>query len=205
MKLHFSPTSPFVRKCTVCAHELGLTERIERLPASAHPVQRDRRIIENNPLGKVPTLLTDDGQALYDSRVICEYLDSLAGGGRLFPADGAARWQALTLQALGDGVADAGVLVRYEDTVRTEGLRWPQWREAQFDKIGTSLAYLESHVALLHDRVDIGSIAVACALGFLDFRYADFGWRERYPQVAAWAAQFNQRPSMQASQPRQPQ
>lgn len=201
MKIHFSPTSPFVRKCMVCAYELGLAERIERLPASAHPVQRDRRIIENNPLGKVPTLLTDDGQALHDSRVICEYLDALAGGGRLCPTGGAARWETLMLQALGDGMADAAVLVRYEDTVRPEGLRWPQWREAQFDKIGTSLAYLEARIALLRDRVDIGSIAIACALGFLDLRFADFGWRERYPQVAAWSARFNQRPSMQASQP----
>ena len=201
MKIHHSTTSPFVRKCMVSAHELGLANRIERLPAAAHPVQRDRSVIQNNPLGKVPTLLTDDGQALYDSRVICEYLDTLAGGGKLFPRSGAARWEALTLQALGDGMLDALVLVRYEDTARPEALRWPQWRAGQLDKASTSLAYLEAHAAVLRDRVDVGSIAIACALGYLDFRFADFGWPARYPQVAAWWAQFNQRPSMVATQP----
>ena len=201
MKIHYSATSPFVRKCIVSAHELSMVSRIERLPASAHPVQRDRRVIENNPLGKVPTLVTDDGQSLYDSRVICEYLDTLAGGGKLFPRSGAARWETLTLQALGDGMADATVLVRYEDNVRPAALRWPEWRVAQLDKVNTSLAYLESRVATLRDRVDAGSIAIGCALGFLDFRFADFGWSVRYPQVAAWWAQFKQRPSMLATQP----
>ena len=124
MKLFFSPTSPYVRKCLIAAHELGLVDRIQLLPSSAHPVQRDARIIASNPLGKVPTLITDQGQALYDSRVICEYLDQLAGGGKLFPAAGPARWSALTLQALGDGILDGALLARYEDAARPEPLRW---------------------------------------------------------------------------------
>ena len=122
MKLYFSPTSPYVRKCLVSAHELGLVDRIQLLAANAHPVQRDATLIASNPLGKVPTLLTDDGTPLYDSRVICEYLDHLAGGS-LFPRTGDARWAALTLQSLADGMLDAALLARYEQAVRPEPLR----------------------------------------------------------------------------------
>jgi glutathione S-transferase len=197
MKLFFSPTSPYVRKCLVAAHELGLGERIEFLPSNAHPVNRDRTIIAKNPLGKVPTLLTDDGMALYDSRVICEYLDQLAGGA-LF-GEGAARWSALTLQALGDGILDGALLARYEDAARPEPLRWSDWRAGQLDKGETSLAHLEAHPDLLaHGRVDIGSIAVACALWYLDLRFGDTDWRARFPSVARWYADFSTRPSWRA-------
>ncbi|MFD0668740.1 glutathione S-transferase [Ramlibacter sp. MAHUQ-53] len=195
MKIYFSPFSPYVRKCLVAAHELGLADRLELLPSNAHPVQRDRQIIETNPLGKVPTFFTDDGLALYDSRVICEYLDTLAGG-TLFPRSGRARWQALTLQSLGDGILDAALLARYEDVARPEAIRWPEWRAAQLDKAETSLAHLEAHPELLEGRVDIGSLAVGCALWYLDLRFPDLGWRHRFPGVAAWYAGFSQRPSM---------
>ena len=206
MKLYFSPFSPYVRKCLVVGHELGLDARITLLPSSAHPVQRDQAIIANNPLGKVPTLLTDDGQALYDSRVICEYLDDLAAGS-LFPKTGAARWQALTLHALADGMLDAALLARYEDVARPEAIRWKEWRAGQLDKAETSLAYLESELAgavhggamALSDRVDIGTLSIGCALWYLDLRFADVQWRGRYPKVAQWYAAFSQRPSMQAS------
>ena len=197
MKLYFSPFSPYVRKCLVSGMELGLNERIELLPSHAHPVQRSRELIATNPLGKVPTLLTDDGTALYDSRVICEYLNDLAGGG-LFPSGGRARWQALTLQALGDGVLDAALLARYEDVARPEALRWADWKAGQLDKAHTSLAALEAAPQQLQGRVDIGSITIGCAIWYLDLRFADLGWRDRYPQVAAWYADFSQRPSMQA-------
>ena len=197
MKIHFSPTSPFVRKCMITAHELGLADRIELLPSNAHPVQRDQSIIPSNPLGKVPTFFTDDGQTLYDSRVICEYLDTLAGGA-LFPPPGAARWQALTLQALADGVLDAAVIARYEDIARPEALRWPEWRAAQLDKAHTSLAHLNARPALLEGRIDIGLIAVACALWYLDLRFSDTGWRGKYPAIARWFDAFSARPSMQA-------
>ena len=198
MKILFSPTSPFVRKCLVTAHELGLADRIELLPAHAHPVQRDQSIIPSNPLGKVPTFFTDDGQVLYDSRVICEYLNALAGGA-LFPAAGTARWQALTLQSLGDGILDATILARYEDMMRPQALRWPDWRAAQLDKAHTSLAHLNARPALLQGRADIGAIAVACALWYLDFRFGDTGWRNQYPAVAQWFDAFSARPSMRAT------
>ncbi len=198
MKLYFSPTSPYVRKCLVVAHELGLAGRIELLAGNAHPVNRDPLIIAANPLGKVPTLICDDGRVLYDSRVICEYLDDL-GGGALFPRSGAARWQALTLQALADGMLDAALLARYEDVARPEALRWAEWRAGQLDKVATSMAALDAAPASLEARVDIGTLALGCALGYLDLRFAELSWREHYPAVARWHAQFSQRASMQAS------
>lgn len=199
MKIYFSPTSPYVRKCLVTAHELGLNDRIQLLPSNANPVTRDREIIEKNPLGKVPTFITDDGQVLYDSRVICEYLDDLAGG-TLFPRSGAARWSALTLQSLGDGILDGALLARYEDVARPEALRWSDWRAGQLDKAETSLAHLDADPGLLKpDQVDIGTIAVACALWYLDLRFADFGWRSRHVNVAKWFDAFSQRDSLRAS------
>lgn len=197
MKILFSPTSPYVRKCLVTAHELGLNDRLQLLPSNAHPVTRDREIIAHNPLGKVPTFFTDDGQVLYDSRVICEYLNDLARG-TLFPAAGPKRWEALTLQSLGDGILDAALLARYEEVARPEPLRWADWRAGQLDKAETSLAHLQAHPGLLAGRVDIGSIAVGCALWYLDLRFADFAWRERFPAVASWYAEFSKRPAMSA-------
>lgn len=194
MKILFSPFSPYVRKCLVTAMELGLNERITLLPSNAHPVNRDREIIAVNPLGKVPTFFTDDGQALYDSRVICEYLNDLAGGS-LFPG-GAARWPTLTLQSLGDGMLDAALLARYEDVARPEALHWAEWKAAQLDKVATSLAALEATPQVLAGRVDIGVIAIGCALWYLDLRFPDLGWRDRCPQVAAWYAAYSQRPAM---------
>ncbi len=198
MKLFFSPTSPYVRKCLVVAHELNLIERIQLLPSKAHPVDRDASVIVANPLGKIPTLITDDGTAVYDSRVICEYLDDLAGGG-LFPRSGAARWTALTRQSLADGMLDAALLARYETAVRPEALRWNDWTLGQIDKLHTSLAALEAAATALDERIDIGTLSLGCALWYLDLRYADLNWRQRYPKVAQWNTQLAQRPSMQAA------
>lgn len=198
MKLYFSPTSPYVRKCMVTAHELGVAERITLLPSNAHPVNRDARLVAANPLGKVPALVTDDGLVLYDSRVICEWLDSQHQG-QLFPREGAARWQALVLQSLADGILDAALLARYEEAVRPEALRWADWQSGQMDKLRTALLALEQAPEPLQDRVDIGTLSLACALGYLDLRFDAWGWRTRYPLVARWAAGFMQRPSLQAS------
>jgi glutathione S-transferase len=198
MQIYFSPTSPYVRKCLVVAHELGLSSKIELLPSHAHPVQRDAQIIRSNPLGKVPTLLCDDGSVLYDSRVICEYFDDLQGGG-LFPKSGPERWQALTLQALADGMLDAALLARYEQAARPELLRWNDWLAGQIDKLSTSLAALEKDSHTLAGHVDIGTLSVACALWYVDLRFADLNWRPRHPGVAAWAADIGLRPSLQAS------
>lgn len=198
MKIYYSPTSPYVRKVLAVAHELGLADRIERLPAAAHPVNRDREILAHNPLGQVPTLLTDEGVMLADSRVICEYLDTLAGGA-LFPASGPARWRALTDQALGDGALAAALLARYETAVRPAEKQWKEWRDGQFDKIATTLAWIEKNAASFGDRVDIGTITFGCALGYLDLRFADLAWRDKHPATAAWYARFDERPSMAAT------
>ena len=197
MKHYFSPTSPYVRKCLACAHELGLDGRIQLLPNKAHPVDRDAAVVAVNPLGKVPTLINDEGQAFYDSRVICEYLDHLAGG-TLFPKGGG-RWNALALQALADGIMDAGLLARYEDAVRPAALRWADWRRGQLDKVATSLAALEAGTPALDQTVHIGTVALGCALWYLDLRFAELAWRQQHPQLAAWWAVFGARPSMTAA------
>jgi glutathione S-transferase len=200
MKLYHSPTSPFVRKCLVCARETGLIERITLEPAAAHPVARDRALVAHNPLGQVPTLITDDGSVLYDSRVICEHFDELSGG-RLLPARGAARLAVLVEQALADGLLDAAVLTRYETAVRPEALRWPEWVTGQLDKVSAALAELERAAPTLGGRIDLGTISIACALGYLDFRYAHLRWRDSRPALAGWFDRFAARESMRATQP----
>ncbi len=200
MKIYFSPASPYVRKCMVTAHELGLVGRIEKLPSAANPVKRDASVVASNPLGKVPTLITDDDQILYDSRVICEYLDTLAQGS-LFARGSKHRWQVLTEQSLGDGLLDAALLVRYEAMMRPEALRWADWTQGQMEKIASCLQALEARSGTLGERVDIGTITLGCALGYLDFRFPDYDWRSAHPQAAAWFAVFNQRPAMQATLP----
>jgi glutathione S-transferase len=167
----------------VVADELGLSDRITLLASNAHPVNRDASIIAHNPLGKVPTLVTDEGVALYDSRVICEYLNAL-GGGQLFPASGSARWRSMTLQALGDGILDAALLARYENMVRPEALRWAEWTAGKLDAIHTSLSYLNQNPAVLAGDLHIGQIAVACALKYLDFRFPELSWSTSYTALA---------------------
>jgi glutathione S-transferase len=200
MKLFHAPTSPYVRKVVVVAHELGLADRLEFAATAAHPVNTDMSIVGDNPLGKVPTLVTDDGRALFDSRVICEYLDALAGGDRMFPAGGA-RWTALVRQAAGDGLLDAALLARYEQAARPAEFLWPAWVDGQMRKIERTLAHMETEAAALASVLDIGTITYACALGYLDLRFPAIGWRDRYPALAAWYAGFSERPSMQATRP----
>ena len=200
MKIFHAPASPFVRKCLVAAHELGLTERIELVPAAAHPVNRDAAVVAKNPLGKIPTLVADDGSVLFDSRVICEYLNAL-GDGHLIPRDGDARFRVLTEQSLADGVMDAAVLTRYETFARPEALRWSDWIAGQLAKVNSGLDALERRAASFGDRVDVGTIAFGCALGYLDFRFASLGWRDSRPNATAWFEWFGGRDSMVATRP----
>jgi glutathione S-transferase len=206
MRLHTNPASPFGRKVKVLAREAGLIERIEPVDQALTPVSPNDAVVAANPLGKIPCLATDDdgGLALYDSRVICEYLDSLHDGPRLFPAEGPARWRALTLQALGDGIMDAGVGTRYESVLRPEGYRWGDWIDGQKLKIARGLDRLEELAENFGETVDVGVIAAACALGYLDFRFPEDRWRDGRPRLAAWFERFDARPSMQATRPRQP-
>lgn len=199
MQLYFNPASPFVRKVRVTAHELGLSGRIELTSVTLTPVSPHEGLRADNPLGKIPALVTEEGAALYDSPVICEYLDSLAGGNRIFPAPGAARWTALRRQALADGIMDAAVLTRYEQTLRPQDLRWREWADGQLLKIRTALDALERES--LEGVFDIGTISIACALGYLDLRFAGEGWRTSRPRLAAWLAEVSQRPSLAATAP----
>ena len=223
MQLLYAPTSPFVRKVMVCAHLTGQADQIEWLPSAAHPIRRDDRIAAHNPLAKVPTLVLEDGQSLYDSRVICEYLASRAGDMQLFPATGAARWQALTQQALGDGLLDAALLARYERTARPADMQWTDWYDAQLVKVEAGLAEIEAQAAALFQAsVDplpapasnsltsnspisntptIGDVTLGCALGYLDFRFPELDWAARYPGTARWHAVFRTLPAMQATLP----
>ena len=201
MQIFYSPASPYVRKCMVVALELGLADQIEKLSSAANPVTRDANIVAKNPLGKVPTLITDDGLVLYDSRVICAYLNVLGKGG-LLPSAGKPHWEVLTQEALGDGMLDAALLARYEAAMRPEPLRWAQWSAGQMEKVHSGLATIEANTASWGQSFDLGKIALACALGYLDFRFADMAWRAMYPATAKWFAQISERPSMMATVPK---
>ncbi|WP_375460499.1 glutathione S-transferase [uncultured Enterovirga sp.] len=199
MKLFYSAASPFVRKVMVCAHELGIADRIDLVPSKASPVDRSAEIRTDNPLGQVPTLVTEHGMALYDSRVICEFLDGQAGG-RLF-GSGEARWRAITEQALADGALGAALLARYEAMLRPEPQRWSDWSRGQMGKVADALDRFEVILPSAADRVDIGTITIGCALGYLDFRFPDLDWRRDHSAAAAWFAGFGERPSMAKTRP----
>lgn len=202
MKLHTSSASPFARKVTITIAELGLGSRVQEQAATVSPVSRNEELARDNPLVKIPTLVLDDGTALFDSPVICEYLDHACGAPRLFPPAGPVRWTALRRQALADGLMDAAVLMRYELTARPEALRWTEWLDGQKRKITGALDTMEAEVAGLGVGFDIGHIAIACALGYLDLRYDHFGWRNGRPALTAWFAMISQRPSMVATMPK---
>jgi glutathione S-transferase len=198
MRLFHSPTSPYVRKVMVLLHETGMLDRVALIAASGTPVESGAMPLAQNPLGKIPVLERDDGPALYDSRVICRYLDTLAGGA--FTPTGSRLWDMLTLEATGDGICDAAILMVYESRVRPEDCRYEPWVEGQWAKIGRALDSLESRwMGHLTGKADMGHIAVACALGYLDFRHAARDWRANHPALAAWAAGFAARPSMVAT------
>jgi glutathione S-transferase len=203
VKLFHAPTSPFVRKVMVVAQEAGLLDDIEIVFNAASPVNRDAVLTDANPLGKIPVLVLDDGTALYDSRVICEYLASRGVAPTLFPAHGPQRWEALTRQALSDGLLDAALTARYEAVMRPAEKQWPAWRAAQLAKIDGALRRIEAIVPTLDDTLTIGTISMGCALGYLDFRFAELDWRKRCPQAALWFADFDTRPSMAATRPRE--
>lgn len=200
IKLFFSPASPYVRKVTASAIMLGLESQIERLPSAASPVQRDTTIAPHNPLGKVPTAVLEDGSALLDSRTICEYLDALAPEHGLFPG-GKDRWEALRLHAIGDGLLDAALLLRYEQIMRPENLRWRDWQDGLGVKINGAVEALEEAVKSLQGRQDIGSITAGCAVGYLDFRFPDLDWRSDAPRLAEWWDEFGNTRWMEETAP----
>lgn len=202
MKLWYSPASPFVRKVLIVAHERNIAGQIEQLDAAANVVDPDMRIVASNPTGKIPTMILDDGQVLFDSRVICAYLDTLGEGKRLTPRSGPKRFEIMTLEALGDGIMDAAVNNRYETALRPAEYRWEAWSAGQMGKVTAALDQLEGQwMRSLGRTPNMGSIAIAAALGYLDFRYPDFNWRRGRPKLKRWFARFSERPSFEASRP----
>ncbi len=201
MKIFHSAASPFVRKVQVTAHELGPGKRIELLESAAHPVNRDPNIVAFNPTGQVPTLLTDEGEPLFDSRVICEYLDAMDGRGLIFPPSGPARWRALREQSVGDSLLDAALLVRYEKYVRPSDLGWDGWLNGQMQKIDSCLSVINAEAANFGSRFDIGTLTTACALGYLDFRFSSFDWRSAAPSAACWFEEVSKRASLLDTMP----
>ena len=198
MKLHWSPRSPYVRKVMVVAHELGLVPRLELVRSVAAMLAPNPRLMEDNPLSKIPTLILGDGTSLFDSVVICEYLDDLAGG-TLFPGSGADRWQSLRWHAFGDGLLDALILWRNE---REREVPLAALLAAFELKTDLSLRQLDGEArALTAAQFSIGHITVACALGYLDFRFDALAWRQRAPRLAAWHDEVNARPSFRATEP----
>lgn len=201
MKLYYSQTSPYARKVRLAAEHLGLTGAIELVPAVTTPIAEDAALVAATPLGKLPALVLDDGQVLFDSRVIVEYLDALAGGG-LIPAPGdPARWRTLRLQATADGLLDAALLMRYETALRPADLLWRDWLDGQGRKVARALAALDADAAGLAAGPALGAIAAACALGYLDFRFPDMGWRAKAPGLAAFYAEFSKTPAMAWTDP----
>jgi glutathione S-transferase len=200
MKLYYSPPSPFARKVIVAAHELGLIDQIALEQVAVTPVTQNDLVAASNPLAKVPTLVLEDGQALFDSRLIVDYLDSLTERS-LAPREGAARWRVLTELAQADGLLDAALLARYETMMRPEPLRWDEWTAGQLGKVRRVLDAFEATDRRAGDDLNIADIGVACGLGYLDFRFPGEAWREGRPKLAAFYAVISERPSWKASGP----
>ncbi len=200
MKLHYSPASPYARKVLVCAVELGLRDRIEVIPVNVSPTAPNPAVAAHNPLMKVPTLERDDGTPLFDSAVICEYLDML-GNGALFPRADEPRWQTLREQALADGILDAALLLRYETFARPEPLRWTAWIDGQRLKIAQALDHLDAQDRDPARPLHIGAITIGCALGYLDLRFADDRWRDGRANLARWFDAISARESFRTTNP----
>ena len=196
MKLLYQTHSPYARKVLVAAHEIGLADRIEVIHHETSPTRRNEEVFTLNPLGKVPVLI-DRGQVLFDSNVICEYLDCLHGGVKLIPAEAPARYRALRLQALAQGVADAGIAVRWETERRPEAMRWKPLRDGQLEKIVAACDYLETELAS-PIASDLGAIALATALSWIEFREV-YAFQPGRPRLSDWYASFSARPSMRAT------
>ncbi|MGI9126765.1 MAG: glutathione S-transferase family protein [Roseomonas sp.] len=196
MKLAYSPNSPYVRKCVVLAIQRGIDKQMELWTVGT----TDPALLKVNPLSKVPTLVLHDGTALYDSPVICEYLDSIGDGPRMFPPVGPARWKALRQEALGDGILDATQPRRREIALpQDEGRQ--TYIALQQGKVKAALAVLEAEADSLGMLTNIGEITIACALGYMDFRYANEPWRPGHPKLEAWYAKVSAMPAMARTVP----
>ena len=202
MKLTFSPASPFARKVRIAAIELGLIDKIEFVPATVVPGQANDEYSRITPLKKLPALILDNGNVVLDSYVIVEYLDELAGGGKLIPASGTNRWRVKSDHSLLQGMLDSMLLCRYEKMVRPQGLQWQAWSDDHWNRAWSGMARFEQEAgAMLARPLDIAQIGLACVLGYADFRFADCGWRKAYPKLDAFHQKMLERPSIKISLP----
>lgn len=201
MKLHWSPRSPFVRKVMVCANEIGIVDKLDCVRTPVAIDVPNLELIHDNPLLKIPTLVLDDGFKLFDSTVICEYLDTLHDGPKLIPEEGRERILALQQQSFADGLLDVMLLWRLERNKPAEQRR-DQWLASFELKVRASLEALEALAPTLRSSVlRLDDIAIACTLGHLDFRLADVRWRDGHPRLSAWHAEVAVRPSMRRTEP----
>lgn len=198
MELKFSGLSPYVRKVMVVAHEAGVADRLQLTPVKTR--EEPEKITPVNPLGKIPALITDSGQVLYDSPVICEYLDAEFGHRKLLPAGGERRYAILTMAALADGILDAGLLVRHE-RARPADRQSSEWIEWQLHKVNAGLDTLERQAASFDTALDLGLIGVGCALGYLPLRLDEAKGLERWPRLKSWYATMSKRPSFERTTP----
>lgn len=201
MKLLYQTHSPYARKVLVAAHETGLQHRLQVIHHDTSPTLRNDEVFALNPLGKVPVLVVDDTLVLFDSSVICEYLDTLHATTPLIPRDPHARLLALRRQALATGMADAGIAARWEAERRPESLRWPSMLQGQLEKIAAACDVLEREIreqSCINDALDIGDIAAAATLSWIDFRNV-YDFATGRPHLAAWYERFSTRPSMRAT------
>lgn len=198
MKLFGTLTSPFVRKVRIAACEVGQAGSIEFVVSSLTPIHRDLEIVAANPSGRVPTLILDDGAALYDSRVICRYLDSLSLRRALYPQDGSELWDTLRREAMGDGLLEPALALRYELALRPEALRWMPLAETLRAKVESALDAAEAS-PLAAERFDAGDISLFCGLSYLDFRFPGWNWREFRPRLSSWNSAISSRESVRSS------
>jgi glutathione S-transferase len=201
MKLTFSPASPFARKVRIAAIELGLIEKIEFVPTIVAPATPNDEYSKINPLKKLPALILDDGDVILDSYVITEYLDELAGGGKLIPATGATRWRVKSEHSLLQGMLDSMLLCRYEGAVRPQGLQWQAWSDDHWNRAWNGMARFEKRLDVLSRPLDVVQIGLVCVLGYADFRFPDCGWRAAYPRLDAFHQKMLERPSVKISVP----
>ncbi len=200
MKLYQSPNSPFVRKVLVTAIELGLDSEIERIQATPHPIQRNMELVSLNPLGQIPTLVTQDGEMISDSRVICEYLASLSPDQRIFPAS-PRRFTALTEQSICDGLLAACLSIRYERSTRPEAQQSAAWINGQMARIESVLSELDRRWRTPPEGFDIGHVSLACTLGYLAFRFPEIIISPRWNNLAIWWETAAQRPALRDTIP----
>lgn len=200
MKLAYSPASPYVRKVMILLHETGQLDDVALEDGSGTPLAPNAQTVQKNPLGKIPALERPDGATLYDSRVICSFLDARAGSNLYLT--GNRHWETLTLEATGDGIMDAALLMTYEGRLRPEELRMEAFVDAQWGKIIQACAALNTRwMSHLAGPLDMGQVAVACALGYVDFRHGHRDWRSANDGLAAWYEAFSARESMKATRP----